>query len=141
MTEVLKQKRQRAFAHCRPLKRERYRLTAALLAALLAGLVLTTLLLLIGFLLAALLLLARLILSTLLLAGLILSALLRIALIILFVCHRDVLRCEPPPDRDNPRDGRGFLDFVALFVSNTLIPQENRAICCILAAQVACPAG
>jgi hypothetical protein len=86
--------------------------------------VLTALLLLIGFLLAALLLLARLVLST-LLAGLILSALLRVALIILFVCHRDVLRCEPPPDEDNPRDGRGFLDSVALFVSNTLIPQEK----------------
>jgi hypothetical protein len=75
----------------------------------LAGLVLTTLLLLVGFILAALLRLARLALAALLLlAGLILSALLRIALIILFVCHRDVLRCEPPPDNDNPPQRHRF---------------------------------
>jgi predicted membrane metal-binding protein len=78
-----------------------------MLTALLAGLVLTTLLLLIGFLLATLLL-TGLALSALLLAGFILSALLRIALIVLFVCHRDVLRCEPPPNKDNPRYRRGF---------------------------------
>jgi hypothetical protein len=94
----------------------------------LAGLVLTTLLLLVGFILAALLRLARLALAALLLlAGLILSALLRIALIILFVCHRDVLRCEPPPNNDNPRSRRGFLPSVALFMGNTLIPQQKIA--------------
>jgi hypothetical protein len=70
----------------------------ATLTALLAGLVLATLLLLTGFGLTALLLLA----------GFILAALLRIALIILFVCHRDVLRCEPPPDEDNPPSWGGF---------------------------------
>jgi hypothetical protein len=75
--------------HAAALKRERYRLPAAVFAltALLARLVLTALLLLAGLVLATLLLLT----------GLGLSALLRIALIILFVCHRDVLRCDPLP--------------------------------------------
>jgi hypothetical protein len=96
------------------LKRERYRLSAAVfaLAALLARLVLTALLLLAGLVLATLLLLTGLALSALLLAGLILSALLRIARV-LFVCHRDVLRCEPPPKVDNPRDRPGFLGLVS----------------------------
>jgi hypothetical protein len=103
--------------HAAALKRERYRLSAAVFAltALLARLVLTALLLLAGLVLAALLLtalLAGLVLATLLLAGFILSALLRIALIILFVCHRDVLRCEPPPKDDNPRNASGFLGLV-----------------------------
>jgi hypothetical protein len=83
-------------------------LLAALLATL-AGLVLTTLLLT-GLVLAALLLagLARLV-----LAGIILLML----WIVLFVRHRDVLRRlrdgtlgqEPPPNKDNPGTGRGFL--------------------------------
>ena len=99
--------------HAAALKRERYRLSAAVFAltALLARLVLTALLLLAGLVLATLLL-TGLALSALLLAGLILSALLRIALIILFVCHRDVLRCEPPPDDDNPRNPYEFLGLV-----------------------------
>ena len=98
-------------SHAAALKRERYRLSAAVFAltALLARLVLTALLLLAGLVLATLLLLTGLALSALLLAGFILSALLRIALIILFVCHRDVLRCEPPPNDDNPPDPSGFL--------------------------------
>jgi hypothetical protein len=101
-------------SHAAALKRERYRLSAAVFAltALLARLVLTALLLLARLVLATLLLLAGLALSALLLAGFILSALLRIALIILFVCHRDVLRCEPPPKADNPQDRPGFLGLV-----------------------------
>ncbi|MGA9009415.1 MAG: hypothetical protein WB495_21650 [Xanthobacteraceae bacterium] len=98
-------------SHAAALKRERYRLSAAVFAltALLARLVLTALLLLAGLVLATLLLLTGLALSALLLAGFILSALLRIALIILFVCHRDVLRCEPSPNVNNPQDRSGFL--------------------------------
>jgi len=73
--------------------RERYRLAAAALAAVLTAL-------LAGLILAALLL-TRLILPALLLlagfVGFVLSALLWITLLvalgILFVCHRDVLRC------------------------------------------------
>jgi hypothetical protein len=63
------------------------------LAALLAGLVLRALLLLAGLVLSALLLLTG---FVLLLARLILSALLRIILVLL-VCHRDVLRYGNPP--------------------------------------------
>jgi predicted membrane metal-binding protein len=101
-------------SHAAALKRERYRLPAAVFAltALLARLVLTALLLLTRLVLATLLRLSGLALSALLLAGFILSALLRIALIVLFVCHRDVLRCEPPPKGDNPRDRPGFLGLV-----------------------------
>jgi predicted membrane metal-binding protein len=102
-------------SHAAALKRERYRLPAAVFAltALLARLVLTALLLLTRLVLATLLRLSGLALSALLLAGFILSALLRIALIILFVCHRDVLRCEPPPDDDNPRNPYEFLGLVS----------------------------
>jgi hypothetical protein len=82
-------------------------------AARLAGLVLSALLLLTGFILPALLLAG--------LPRLILSALLWIARV-LFVCHRDVLRCEPPPDYDNPRFCRRFRRGAALFISSTLIP-------------------